>query len=821
MLMMPGSAFGGASETAQSSQADARPPAAQERDPVRTLALIVVDENGVPVSGALVTLGAGSAQPVIRGETDFAGRRVFLNIAPGAYSVRVEKEGFYTATADLAHETVSLEIVLSHVQELAETLDVVYSPPPIDLSETAKVDSLTSREIVNVPHSATRDLRNLVAFTPGVVQDNLGNLHINGSAADQIYVHLDGFNVSHPTNGSLETRVSIDALRSVNVRGGRYSAEYGKGAGGVLGLETGMGDDRLRFLLTNFIPSFQTTRGLAVDNWTPRVTLSGPLRKKRAWFFVAADGEYNLDVVKELPENADRNRVWRLSNLAKVQLNLGQSNILTGSLLINRFHADHAGLTPLTPLETTIEAARTGYLMSVRQQTYLPGGAVLEIGLAVNQFHIEETPLGEERFVISPAGTRGNFPEAEENDTRRLQFIGNVFMPTISRVGSHEIKFGFDLDQITLDQFSDRRPFTVVREDGTRSRDVEFERRLRFDRDNFEASGYIQDRWHPSDRAVLELGLRLDWDQIIRRALWSPRAAASWLLSKTGETKLAAGIGIFRDATSLAVVTRPQFGRRSDTIFDDDGITVAERRVTQFLVDETGIEPPSYINWNLGVERMLRWDVHAAVELIQRRGRDGFAFVSRLDPGSGEPAGLIDLRNERRDRFRAVQITLKKLSARDYAFLVSYTRSSARSSALLDLSFGNPVFGEQSGGPLPWDAPNRLISWGWFPIVKRFLLSYSLEWRDGYPFSVVNRDQMLVGPPNSRRFPDFFSLNLHAEKRVWVFGNQFALRAGFNNITNRRNASAVNNNIDSPAFLTFSGLQDRAFTARIRFLGRK
>ena len=52
-------------------------------------------------------------------------------------------------------------------------------------------------------------------------------------------------------------------------------------------------------------------------------------------------------------------------------------------------------------------------------------------------------------------------------------------------------------------------------------------------------------------------------------------------------------------------------------------------------------------------------------------------------------------------------------------------------------------------------------------------------------------------------------------------GLRWALRAGFNNVTGRDNPTGVNNNIDSPEFLTFGGAQGRAFTGRIRFLGRK
>jgi hypothetical protein len=49
----------------------------------------------------------------------------------------------------------------------------------------------------------------------------------------------------------------------------------------------------------------------------------------------------------------------------------------------------------------------------------------------------------------------------------------------------------------------------------------------------------------------------------------------------------------------------------------------------------------------------------------------------------------------------------------------------------------------------------------------------------------------------------------------------WALRAGFNDITNRSNPTAVNNNVDSPDFLTYGGITGRALTARVRLLGRK
>jgi len=151
----------------------------------------------------------------------------------------------------------------------------------------------------------------------------------------------------------------------------------------------------------------------------------------------------------------------------------------------------------------------------------------------------------------------------------------------------------------------------------------------------------------------------------------------------------------------------------------------------------------------------------------------------------------------------------------------SYVRSSARSNAVVDFSVDNPVFSPQAGGPLPWDAPNRFLSWGWVPFWWKCDLAYSLDWHTGFPFSVVNENQQLVGPPGSMRFPAYFSLNMTLERRFTFLGYQLALRAGFDDITNRHNAAFVDNNIDSPTFLTYTGIQGRALTARLRILGRK
>ena len=121
---------------------------------------------------------------------------------------------------------------------------------------------------------------------------------------------------------------------------------------------------------------------------------------------------------------------------------------------------------------------------------------------------------------------------------------------------------------------------------------------------------------------------------------------------------------------------------------------------------------------------------------------------------------------------------------------------------------------------MAWDVPNRLISSGWAPApIWDVLLSYFFEYRTGFPFSIVNEKQQLIGPPHRSRFPDYVSLNLGIEKRIRLFAREWAVRLTILNVTGRDNPNGIINNIDSQDFMKFAGGQKRAFSARLRLVG--
>jgi hypothetical protein len=219
----------------------------------------------------------------------------------------------------------------------------------------------------------------------------------------------------------------------------------------------------------------------------------------------------------------------------------------------------------------------------------------------------------------------------------------------------------------------------------------------------------------------------------------------------------------------------------------------------------------------VAVEQKLPEQIFVKAEFIRRAGRDGLVYNT---PGGASGTDFL-LQNTRHDHYYSFKIDLRRSFHQRYIVTASYMRSSSTTNQVLDYSLDNLITSPQVPGPYPWDAPNRFLAWGLLPLIKGFDLAYSVEVRSGFPFGVVNQQQQLVLPPGAYRFPTYITVNPHLEKRFHALGFYWALRGGFDNITNRHNAYTVNNVVGSPQYLQFSNFDRRAFTARIRFLGRK
>ncbi|MGA8184030.1 MAG: TonB-dependent receptor [Terriglobia bacterium] len=781
------------------------------------------DENGLAVPLARVYLIQPGTQQIEKGETNYAGRYVFRDLTSGIYQLVVQKEGFYAVRSGKVDvgTVESTEVTLNRVREVHQRVNVVASPIAINPANTTSTRSLSDKEIMNLPYSVPRDIRYALPLIPGIVQDATGQIHINGAPTRQILDQLDGFNITDPASGHFDARLPVDALRSVTVYGSRYPAQYGKASGGVLDLQSGMGDDHYRFSGTDFVPSISTYKGFHINGWTPHGSFSGPIKKGKAWFLLAPESEYDLELINELPPGADSNTRWRWGDLAKTQINLTPSNILTTDFLFNEFRSDHAGLSRFNPVETTTVLNQSLYHFSAVDQSTLSNGTLMEYGIGFSRFHVAELPLGNSTYVLTPEGSSGNYFERAEARSQRLQVIANLITPTLSNWGTHELKAGLDFDRVTDVESFNRHAISILREDGTLSRTVSFPGNPTLEQANIETGIYGQDHWSISRRFVLDPGLRIEWDRIVPGARVSPRVAASFTPSAEDNTKIVAGAGIYYDESNIDLYTQPRSGTRIDSFYDPTGTSLIRPPVESiFEIDRQHLKKPRVLNWSVGIERKLPAELFLRTEYLQKRGYDGWTYVNPCAGPQGCFAGQFTMESTRRDRYDAVDVAVRRRFRRGHVIYASYTHSNSRSNAVLDFSLLNPYFSPQGGGSLPWDTPNRIVSWGILPLVREFDLAYTVDWRQGFPFSVVNEDQVLIGPPDRLRYPAFFSLNMALERRISLFGFRWQLRAGFDDITDRHNPYAVDNNIDSPTYLTYGSSGGRSLTGQVRLLGR-
>jgi Carboxypeptidase regulatory-like domain len=818
----------------------------------KSLTVDVTDNNGVAVASARVELQAPPPAAPLRCETDFAGRCQFANLPAAAYDLSVEKPGYYALQQSGVQVGISpnLDVTLSRQQEAHEVVNVTESSPAIDPAQVATKEELTGTEILDIPYPVSHDYRSALTFIPGVTPDAFGQSHVAGAETYQTLVLLDGFNVSQPTNGELLVRSSVESFRSIEVTPSREPAEYGKGSGGALALNTRMGDDHFHITSTDFTPSIQTTKGLSIGQWPPIFTVSGPIHKGKMWYIDAFNAEYDNNITQQLPSGQDSDQIWRVDNLAKLQSNLTTRNIVTLSFLSNYYHDEYAGLSDLQPQPTTPTDAETAYIGSLKDQYYFRGGALLESGFGVDQYTLAYTPHGNEPYIETTGVAAGNYYLTENTLARREQLLGNLFLPPHKWHGRHDVKFGVDLDRLNYNAQFHRSPISFLQPNAplqscaTNAEGVPvppyncarysiFSGGAYNTLFNTEASAYLEDKWLVTNRLLFEPGLRFDEDQVVRTPLISPRLAATYVLDDQANTKLSAGIGIVYDTTTLGIIHQPYEGERLDYLFNSSmqptnqngaPIPAPAAVPTTFTVDRNHLAAPRYVNWSLGFEKKLPYAVFLKLEFLQKRGVHGFAY-NTVD---GAVDGDFLLGNARDDRYDAFQISARHRFHKYYEIFGAYTRSTAHTDQVFDFSLDLPLLTPQLPGPYPWDTPNRFVGWGILPffrlpILHKVDLVYTTEARTGLPFyATTDQGEIYPGdPPGKLRLPTYYTINLQFEKRFHLFGRYWALRGGFDNVTNHGNAALANGVLDSAhPYPTFIDYNSRAFTSRIRYLGK-
>jgi hypothetical protein len=199
--------------------------------------------NGEPLIGANIIVVGTS----LGAATDINGEYAISNITPGTYEIKSSYIGYQTITQTnvrvSAGLTTDLNFQLPGEGISVGEVVVVSERPLINKSNTNAIRTTTSDVIEQLP---VRDFNNIIALTPGVVQQNQ-NIYIRGGRVDEVGYYLEGTNITNPVLGGRGVTIVQDAVEEIQVQSGGYTAEYGGANAGIVRTQLKSGTPDFKF----------------------------------------------------------------------------------------------------------------------------------------------------------------------------------------------------------------------------------------------------------------------------------------------------------------------------------------------------------------------------------------------------------------------------------------------------------------------------------------------------------------------------------------------------------------------------------------------
>jgi hypothetical protein len=273
----------------------------------------VTDPAGNAVPGAEVKVTNAGTSVNTRTESNEAGVYVFPNLAPGVYTIEINKAGFKPVrqngirlvTAD--RRRIDFALVMGSVQE---TIEVTADAPMLQAASAEFGSTVSSREYERLPQIQLNRMRSPATFlylSPGVLgnvnnngRDNVAasnQIQINGSGKTTNELYLDG--LPGRTNFN-ETAPPVDAVAEFKLQANQLSAEYGNTGSAVVTFTLKSGTNQFHGTAFNILRNEQLdARSFFAPNRAPLrqnefgATGGGPVmlpklyngRDRTFWFF--------------------------------------------------------------------------------------------------------------------------------------------------------------------------------------------------------------------------------------------------------------------------------------------------------------------------------------------------------------------------------------------------------------------------------------------------------------------------------------------------------------------------------------------------------
>lgn len=793
-----------------------------------------IPDQRKPLSGAVVKLsGERLGNKKLEAISDLEGRYEFTGLIAGDYVVSVELSGFkkYEQKISVQIEATVEQNILLQALPLSETVTVTDDKNDVSKTESTAPGVITGTTLREAP-LIDQKFQDALPLLPGVLRGPDGTLNIKGTRPNQSGILVSSLNVTDPVTGSPAIELPLEAVETVQVYSNPYSAEYGKFTGAVTTIETRSGGNNWRYLVTGVLPRPRLRDGkiYGIGSVTPRIAVGGPILKDKLFFFQSLEYRFVRTDVPSLKNLDQRQRdIQRESfdSFSRIDYILNRNNRLTASLSIFPQKFDFFNLNTFNPADTTANFHQRGWFVALNEQAVFKSAALLQSSFSIKQFDGDIFGNSGQPYRITPERNFGGWFDRQHRESRRYEWLEVYHFAPAKWRGSHAFKTGLNFSHTSFHGTDRALPVRIVRSSVTNGPTYQM---LEYVGDGVlrqtqnEYTGFLQDKWTVNGRVIFDLGLRYDRDQIGGQNNFAPRLGFVILPAVSERTVVRGGAGLFYDKISLNVGAFEQYQDLLVTTFQPNGVTVADGpRLFRHTVAAGEFRNPYSIAWNVQVDHQATERLLLRVGYEERHTRRDFV----LEPVADSLAGALLLQNTGRSLYRELQAVARLRWQEGRNIFLSYVRSAARGD-LNDYNsyFGNlrhPVIRPNEYGRQAFDVPNRLLFWGDFALPYDIVATPVVEWRSGFPFSLLNERQDYAGPRNGGgRFPQLFTLDVLVTKGLTIpfRGKKYKGRVGVTvfNVTNHWNPRDVQNNLASSQFGTFYNSPGRSFRTKFEFV---
>ena len=792
---------------------------------------VVVQAEGrsTALAGVPFTLKCGiQPEQTLSTLSDNDGQFRFTGLEPGACSLEANVEGFspFSRTITVRPNESSVEGVGLVLAAVAASVDVHAQVSEVtDQTANAK-KTFSDVELSALPTAQPR-VRDVLPLIPGVVRTKNGTLYIKGEAENQGMLLVDSTQMVDPVTGTFSIEIPESAVQTVSVDEAPFNARYGGFSGGLTTVETKAPPAEWKYALMDFIPGMRGKDGhiVGVSSETPRAFVGGPLLPDKINISESFDYIIRNRPVRGQPWPINETKTRGFNSFTDLQAILSPRHLLSASVAAFSMRTEFADISSLIPQTASSNSGLRGAYVTLNDSYQFSSGTLMTM-FRYTRFDSNAYPQGYQDMMMTPEGWRGNFFNSWTRTANQFEGLPTFEFSRKNWHGSHDVTIGADLVHRSYTGNSQSRPTDLIREDGSLAERIAYRGPGVLEAADTEMSEFAQDHWVVTERFAVDTGIRLTSQSNGRTGALSPRLGLAYLLDRSQKTVLRAGVGVFYDRVPLLATTFVDNPARVVSLYDEaGGLVGAPMAYRNVYVEPDGRVRTSgdpgtsarNVTWNVSLDRRLSRNLTSRLSYLHSQTSDVYAVDPLAAGATGEP--LLALEHTGNSLYREFQASLTyragERSQVNAAYIHSSSRGDLNALSTLYVPFAEPTIRRGANTWLASDIPNRLVGSGIFRLPWRLTVSPVIDVHTGLRYSDVDTLQNYVETPNSRRFPTYFSLDMKIYREFRIPGpsklNNHSVRLGIYslNLTNHQNARDVINNISSPYFGHFVGLQHR------------